>query len=211
MRALLASLTVAVLALLAGFGLFMTRVCHYAAPAGQQADGIVVLTGGSERLTAGMTLLSSGSARRLLISGVHPRTGEADIRRVTGFDRNLFACCVDIGHDAVDTMGNAAEARAWAQAHGFKTLIVVTSTYHMPRSLAEFSRALPAATLIAYPVQSRQVRIADWWRDGTVVRMLMVEYVKFLDAAARLGASRLFGARDRREVAQRQSAARLVL
>src|SRR4051812_29771926 len=38
----------------------------------RNADGIVVLTGGSSRVSDAMELLAGGYGRRLLISGVHP-------------------------------------------------------------------------------------------------------------------------------------------
>jgi uncharacterized SAM-binding protein YcdF (DUF218 family) len=45
------------------------------------ADGIVVLTGGSSRVSDAMELLATGYGKRLLISGVHPTNAASDISR----------------------------------------------------------------------------------------------------------------------------------
>ena len=97
----------------------------------------------------------------------------------------MLACCVDLGHTAQDTIGNAAETRAWTEGQGFRSLIVVTSDYHMPRSLAELSGAMPGITLVPYPVSNPELRLADWWRDPGTFSLLLREYGKYLVAAAR--------------------------
>ena len=82
----------------------------------------------------------------------------------------MFKCCVDIGYAAHDTTGNAEETKAWASANGFSRLIIVTSSYHMPRSLVELGRAMPATTLVPYPVVSRNFRTERWWLHAATAR-----------------------------------------
>ena len=102
---------------------------------------------------------------------------------MTGLSAERFKCCVDVGYAAHDTSGNAEETKAWAHAHRFSKLIIVTSSYHMPRSLIELGRAMPAATLVPYPVLSRNFRTEAWWLHGATARLLFSEYVKFLPSA----------------------------
>ena len=85
-----------------------------------------------------MDLLALGKGNRLLISGVNQATSKNSLRRRFSKHRKLFACCVDLDHLAFNTRSNAAQSARWARAHKFKSLILVTSTFHMPRSLAEF-------------------------------------------------------------------------
>ena len=193
------------MALVAGFYIFANSVGSYVPVDAPRADAIVVLTGGEDRVASGIQLMSAGRGRRLLISGVHPKLHTpADIRRRFGGNESIFKCCVDLGHEALDTVGNAEETRDWAEMRGYGSLIVVTSSYHMPRSLAELSRAMPRMTLIPYPVPSRSLRLHAWWQHQPTARLLVGEYFKFLTSAARLGVSRLIGSLDRPSLADRQ-------
>jgi uncharacterized SAM-binding protein YcdF (DUF218 family) len=172
-----------------GFLLFALIVTQEPSGSEASADGIVVLTGGDHRILEGARLLRLGRARRLLISGVNARTSREDIQRLTGLSEAGFECCVDLGYRARDTVGNAEEARAWASERRYASLIVVTSNYHMPRSLAELSLALPRVDLIPHPVGPRSGK--TWWLSPGIARVLISEYVKFLPAAARAATARL--------------------
>src|SRR5215510_6314790 len=98
------------------------------------AAGIVVLTGGSSRVSDAMELLAAGYGKRLLISGVHPLSAASDISRSLSENQSFLNCCVDLDHSAVNTRSNAEQARLWARERGFRSVIVVTSNYHMPRA-----------------------------------------------------------------------------
>ncbi|ATQ66798.1 YdcF family protein [Methylosinus trichosporium OB3b] len=155
-----------------------------------QADGVVVLTGGSDRIHEAAELLARGQARRLLITGVNKSTRGPEIAKLLPVSRQLFDCCIDLGYEALDTAGNAAETREWAKARGIGgSLIVVTSNYHMPRALVELSAALPGVELYPFPVVSEHMQVADWLDDASVARLIGGEYVKYLFALAR---TRLF-------------------
>ena len=191
-RRLTALAVAGVLAGAAGFVAFAEIVRMQAPSKEARADGIVVLTGDEERISTGVRLMVEGRARRLLITGVHPGTRVPSElkRRIDGGDTRREAvvkCCVDIGHDATNTSGNADEARQWIDANGFRSVIVVTSGYHMLRSLAEFARALPDTRLEAYPVlTSRALHLERWWGHWPTARLLVGEYFKTLGAGAKL-------------------------
>ena len=148
------------------------------------ADGIVVLTGGAERIETALRLLSEGAAPLLLVSGVAKGVDVDDlIRRAPGLKPT--ADRVTLGRDATTTLGNAAEAAAWAREHGMASLVVVTAGYHMPRALLEIGRALPGVVLHPVPVLSPAMRGEG---EAAMVRVLAVEYNKWL--AVRLGLAR---------------------
>src|SRR5579872_4429838 len=90
----------------------------------RNADGIVVLTGGTSRVTDALDLLASGRGKRLLITGVNPGTTTGEIARQVVDHARLLACCVDLDYSALNTLGNAVQARRWAMQHGFHSLIV---------------------------------------------------------------------------------------
>jgi uncharacterized SAM-binding protein YcdF (DUF218 family) len=173
-----------------GFVLFANSVTREPQPQDASADGIVVLTGGQTRILEAAKLLEDGRGQRLLISGVNQKIGRASLLKISRLDETLFNCCVDLGYAALDTIGNAVETRRWAESLGYTRLIVVTSGFHMPRSLAELSREMPNIELIAHPVAAEGLRHKVWWLDSTAARLLAAEYLKFLPAAFKLAVQR---------------------
>lgn len=169
-----------------GFLSFAGQVATMAPAADARADGIVVLTGGTGRVDEALELLEDGRALRLLISGVSPTTSARQIGRAVDTGDSLFECCVDLDRRATNTIGNAAETARWARHHGFSSLIVVTSAYHMPRSMAELSSAMPEVTLLAYPVIAPGFDASAWWADRTTASLLLEEYLKYIATRARL-------------------------
>ena len=150
------------------------------------ADGIVALTGGSdERINAGMRLLEDDKAKRLLISGVGQHVTRSQLQTIVGAAKPLFDCCVDLGFQAANTLGNARETAAWARAHGFRTLILVTADYHMPRARLELRAALPEATIEPYPVATSELKTGVWWKTQLGAQRMTIEYCKYLAVLAR--------------------------
>jgi uncharacterized SAM-binding protein YcdF (DUF218 family) len=168
-----------------GFIAFLSQLRGVEIKPARNADGIVVFTGGSSRVSDAMELLAGGYGKRLLISGVHPTNAVRDISRSLPDNQSLLGCCVDLDRSAVNTRSNAAETRRWARERGFKSLIVVTSNFHMPRALAELRHQLPEATLVPFPVVSDRVRVESWWSSRSTARLLFSEYLKYILAVVR--------------------------
>ena len=175
-----------------GFVGFLSQLRGAETKPDRKADGIVVLTGGSSRVSDAMELLAGGYGQRLLISGVHPTNAASDISRSLpdnqslSDNQSLLDCCVDLDHSAVNTRSNAAETRRWVHERGFKSLIVVTSNYHMPRAIVELSHAMPDIALIPFAVVGDKWRDEPWWTSGATVRLLLSEYVKYVAAEVRV-------------------------
>lgn len=178
----------ALVLLAAGFVRFIVMI-EYAPQEAEapRADGIVVLTGGHSRIETGVDLLRQGKGGRLLISGVHPDTSLAQIRRAVGAKADIFRCCVDIDKAALDTVGNAEQAADWARRNHFASLIVVTSYYHMPRSLLEMRRKLPGIEIHSRFVRPESGSGRPWFFDPEALRVVVPEYLKYVAALLRLG------------------------
>ena len=154
-----------------------------------RTDAIVVLTGGSLRLQSGMDLLREGKGRKLFVSGVNQQVDLDELLRISGNGAEESAdwasCCVVLGHEADNTLGNAQETARWMRSQGFHSLRLVTAWYHMRRSLLEFGRAMPDVEIVAHPVFPEQVKSEHWWAWPGTATLLMSEYAKYLAALAR--------------------------
>lgn len=193
----LAAIAIVALIWLAGLFAFAQRVREFTpTPEPAHADGIVALTGPSaERVNAAIRLLELDKGERVLVSGVNREVRREELRALTPGSSKLFDCCVDLGFDAEDTLGNAQEIAAWAEAKDYDSLIVVTSDYHMPRSLLEIRSSAPDVELIPYAVQTPSLDDSRWWRAAVTARRMTLEYSKYLAVLGREGIRRLFGDR----------------
>lgn len=189
----LAAVAVILIIWLAGLLAFADRI-EMMTPAADpgRADGIVVLTGASDaRINEALRLLAAGRGERLLVSGVNRQVQRGELREVTAGSNRLFDCCVDLGFEAEDTVGNAQEIAAWSEAKGYDSLIVVTSDYHMPRSMLEIRGMMRSAELVPYPVVTPSLNADSWWRTGAGQRRMVVEYSKYLAVLVREALARV--------------------
>jgi uncharacterized SAM-binding protein YcdF (DUF218 family) len=189
LRGLFAIALLALVVLFAGFILFVGTLDRSETEPLAKADAIVVLTGGSDRIPDAVQLLAEGHGARLLISGVNPNISPERLARMSPDHQDLYACCIDLDYGAGNTVGNATETRRWARLHHAKSIILVTSNYHMPRALIEFRRAMPNVAVIPRPVVPYAFEASQWWMEPQTARVLMGEYVKFLAAWGRSMAS----------------------
>jgi uncharacterized SAM-binding protein YcdF (DUF218 family) len=146
-----------------------------------KADGIVVLTGGEERVDMGFKALEEGLATRLLISGVHRDVKLHELMKLHDVDKK-YASHVDLGFGAMDTAGNAQEVAVWAQKHQLHNLIVVTSNYHMPRALLHIQSQLPVDQFVLQPlsVTPSMLQREQWYNYPKGWVFLFLAYNKYL-------------------------------
>lgn len=149
------------------------------------ADAIVVLTGGPDRVDVALRLLADGVADRLLVSGAGPKTDFAVLAYRAGVNPGPLEQSITMGYAAHSTRGNALETAAWAGEYGVRSLVVVTSWFHMPRALVELRRAMPTVTVHPYPVGRPDTASLT---HVSLNRHVIGEYHKFLAALAGLTA-----------------------
>jgi uncharacterized SAM-binding protein YcdF (DUF218 family) len=139
---------------LSGYFSFLAFVTNYPSAPDQKTDAIVVVTGGAGRIRTGLELLASGWAPKLLISGVDETVSDAEIYSMWDGDKRPLDCCMTLGREATNTKGNAAEAGAWVQNNGFRSLRLVTSNYHIPRTQMEFRQVMPGISMLFHPAKT---------------------------------------------------------
>jgi uncharacterized SAM-binding protein YcdF (DUF218 family) len=161
-------LAVAALLYLLGFALFSFSLGR---PLGaRKTDAIVVPTGGPGRISRGIAVLKAGEAKRMLISGTAPDVRPIELALEYGVEPRWFACCIDLGQEAVDTRSNGDETAEWVRTHGFRSVRLVTAEWHMPRARLELTHALgPDVEVVGDAVVTHP-------RFGMLVR----EYNKYL-------------------------------
>lgn len=193
---------------LVGLFVFAERVRGLTpAPDPARAQAIVALTGPSaERVNAAIRLLEQDKGDRLLISGVNRDVRRQELRALTPGSTKLFNCCVELGFEAEDTVGNAQEIAAWVRAKNYTSLIVVTSDYHMPRSLLELRAAAPGVKLAPYAVATPTLDDAQWWRAAVSARRMTLEYLKYLAVLGREAFHALKGEHPERDAPAAQKA-----
>ena len=199
----IAALMLLVLLWSGGLVWFALRVPDRVEDPDTMTDAIVVLTGGSRRINVGLALLRQGRAKKLFVSGVHRGVDVAELLRVARESPAEVECCIALGYAADNTAGNAAETQRWMAEQGYRSLRLVTASYHMHRSLLEFRSAMPDAAIVANPVFPERFQPTAWWREPGSIALVAAEYTKYLAASLRIrlglpgfGASGRSGAGD---------------
>jgi len=162
-----------------------------------KADAIIVLTGGVKRLAAGFDLLVAGRSNLLFVSGVNTSVKLSDIQEISQnqgivLDEKYIQCCVKLGYAAFNTRGNAIESSEWITKNRIGSIFLVTSNYHIDRSLLEFRLKMPDLKIHKYPVISNNVMLEEWWRHPSSMRLLVTEYHKFMYTVAKFFLYKLF-------------------
>lgn len=164
---------------------FAESIPREASDDGATTDAIVVLTGGVARVRTGIELLSQNRARKLFVSGVYRGVDVQELLRTQRQAPEALECCIVLGYSAESTMGNAAETKAWMEKEGYRSVRLVTASYHMPRSLIEFRRAMGDTRIIAHPVAPEAFRRDAWWAWPGTLRLVIGEYHKLIAAVLR--------------------------
>ena len=170
---------------LVGFLVFAQKIPDRVQKPNKKTDAIVGLTGGSLRLEAGLELLAQKYAKKLFVSGVHRGVDVRQLLRIARKSPLSVECCVALGYDADNTEGNARETAAWLTKEKFQTVRLVTASYHMPRSLAEFRSVMRDIEITPHPVFPKSFKAKNWWLWPGSTGLIMEEYNKYLLAVFR--------------------------
>lgn len=162
---------------LLGFAFYYSQIASPRSPFEvPKAETIVVLTGGAGRIEAGLELLKLGVSPQMFISGVHPSVSSDDLSHRVADVAPLFECCITLGHQAIDTLGNAVETATWVNETNVRSILLISADYHLPRAKALLKNAMPHVAIDIFPVvdQARALTVID-------------EYHKYLFTLVQLG------------------------
>ena len=142
-----------------------------------QAEGIVALTGGTDRIATSILLLEENSSAQLLISGVNKQVPPAEILRMVP---SHLTNKITLGYLAETTAENALETANWIRQKNIQSILLVTSFYHMPRSMFEILKHTPHLTIVPYPVFPKSFNNSVEWIKTRYAWLLFIEYHKFI-------------------------------
>ncbi|MDG1153709.1 MAG: YdcF family protein [Alphaproteobacteria bacterium] len=182
MRKLFYFCLILLVAFLFGLAGFVDTINKYEQPKLISADVAVVLTGGSGRIEKGIEILNDKKVEKLFISGVHKSVA---IKKLLNFVKNNSFNKYDdsniiLGYQAKTTFDNAIEVANFIKKNNYKSIYLITSKFHMPRSMYEVRHRLPNIKIIPYPVNNNNIKIKSWYSYPGTLFVLTFEYLKTL-------------------------------
>ena len=135
-------------------------------------DAAIVLTGDKYRINKGLELIKENIVNKLLISGVNKDINKNQIEKQYINFKELFNCCIEIENKSRNTFENARESYLWMKNNNFKSLIIISSRYHLPRTKLEFSRFIKEENIFFLS--------SDNFLKNISFKKLFIEYIKYI-------------------------------
>ena len=163
-----------------GFCFFAYKINNFDIDQSTTTDAIIVLNGGRNRITEAVKLFNDKKSKHLFISGVAKDISLENIQNTINMKIN-DTTNVEAGHNADNTVENAKETNAWVRKNNIKSIRLVTSNYHIYRSLIEFRKQLNDIEILPHPVYSQYIE-KKWWTSWQTFSLIFKEYNKFICA-----------------------------
>lgn len=142
-----------------------------------KADAVVVLAGGKGRVDEGVRLYRQRKGNWLLFIGVDPSVRMSDLYRPQFGDPSSDRVVLEKA--SRNTLENAIFGRDVIMRRNIRSILLITSRYHMKRASILFRNALPKDVAIyAYPVDSKNLK-ESWWNHGGSFHLLFSEFYKY--------------------------------
>jgi len=151
-----------------------------------KTDAIVVLTGGTGRVERALIVLSEGGAPILFISGVGEKVTQRQMllahaqphirARIAQREPEII-----FDYVASSTRSNADQTAEFVRENNIRSIRLITSNYHMPRSMLEFRLQMPKVKIVADPVLPADTS-RMWWDDKPSRKLVFSEFGKYLAA-----------------------------
>lgn len=166
-----------------GLSCFLYYILTDFCPSSTPAEAIIILTGGHGRVEKGFELLKK-IKQPVFISGVARRVQLHDLLKVHPLPMELNRY-IEVDSLSLDTQDNARQTAHWVQKNGYNSIILVTSYYHIPRSLIEFKRFAPHLKIIPYPIFPKRFSSLSLFKKPLEWKTIIEEYHKYCIARFR--------------------------
>ncbi|MDD5285772.1 MAG: YdcF family protein [Desulfuromonadaceae bacterium] len=175
-KALITLVVIALFAVTVLFIDFTYKTFSYRQISGK-ADAIVVLAGGKGRVEEGVRLFRESRGKYLFFIGVDPSVRKSDLYRPLPGDPSQDKIILEKA--SRNTLENAILGRDLIVRHDIRSIILITSRYHLKRSSILFRNSLPKDIAIyPYPVDSIKMK-ESWWNHGGSFHLLFREFYKY--------------------------------
>ena len=142
-----------------------------------KADAIVVLAGGKGRVEEGVRLFRERKGDWLFLIGVDPTVRKSDLYHPQSGDPSPDGVVLE--KSSRNTLENAIFGRDVIMKRDVRSILLITSRYHMKRASILLRNALPRDVAIyPYPVDSKNLKEA-WWNHGGSFHLLFSEFYKY--------------------------------
>ena len=146
----------------------------------KRVDAIVVLSGGLGRVEEGLKLLKADKGEYLIISGVDKNS---DINSIFFLHNPLDFVDnkrIILEKSSSSTFENARDVKKIIDRRGFKSIILITSAYHIKRAGFTFLRVFTDDVEIFYhTVSTENFNEQAWWKDRNSTLLVLTEFMKF--------------------------------
>ncbi len=145
-----------------GYSLFIASIT-FMQPGKSETDieAVIALTGGKDRLQKALGLMVNNKIDKLFISGTGQNYTVEQLTAAPALQQKIT-----LGPTATNTNENATESKAWIDQHHITRFYLVTSNYHMARSMIEFKDIMPDKEICPFPVflKSFKPGAHGYWR-----------------------------------------------
>ncbi len=159
---------------------------------------VVILTGGTNRIKEGFEVIykldkKSITNLNVLVSGTGKGFSKLSLQEKLnpGFDLRLIECCVELDSVSQNTYSNAIETSKWVSKNNIEEILLITSNYHIPRSILEFQNKMPNLKILYYPIIPKKHQINKWLKSFETFSLIFIEYSKYIIAYVRIKTLRI--------------------
>ena len=158
------------------FIIFLQKIKYEEVIYNNSSDGIAVLTGGKGRVGLGLELFKNNRNLKLIISGVDKKVSDKSIVPDSLMNKDN----ITIDKESESTYQNAKVINKWIEKNKLKNVTVITSYYHMPRSMLLMYELTPVIKFYAYPVKKDYSKRISLKENIFYYFFLVEEYIKYL-------------------------------